>query len=146
MSSNSNAFFARIEARLKGRRVELEAKVAGAMSETMDDAVAAIQDALLLAITKTGILRAAGLIPDPYGFGEPGRFESGAMWWAVDRDVEYAGDKVFGRAGWLQPEPYYFAQEEGTGRIPAADTLPSTFPVIRATLMARLNALKKETR
>lgn len=116
----SRGVMRKLERQMEARREEILATARGVMLRAVEEGAVALQDQLELADTKTG--RRRELL---YG-GFPGRHDTGNMVGSIDYDegkpFEVDGDVEIYAFGWYagQFEDYFYAQDVGEGRIPAA--------------------------
>ena len=105
---------------------------------------AAIRQAKILedATTKTGERRAAtGGRSSQYGSTSPGRVDSGLMINQINSRVERDDNSVSGTWGWFDPEEYFSAQDNGTGRIPAANSLFGSYVEAREKFLSGISQI-----
>lgn len=148
MPPSSSRIFDAIAGRIKRAEEEIRKDIFDAVHDVARDGMEFVEDALVEAVTRTGILRANGQIPDPYGYGIAGRVESAHMWESIDFDAYALGrESVIGRFGWFNPESYFVEQEFGTDKIPAAGTLArARNEFLHDRLIQALYDIKKEYR
>ena len=94
-----------------------------ALHEVIEEGAGDMHGAIFTAVTATGERRLAR-----GDGGVAGRYETGRMAEAVEKDVYWEDGVLIGRFGWLSDyDEYFSAQEDGTAKIEGMNALGGAF-------------------